>query len=80
MAQTIKKDEVLKPTAILNNLYSVFPSFARLAGIQLDVFTPLKGGALTAERLSNTPGVREDKLYLWKCFGKLPLRAYCPGF
>lgn len=58
----IKADDGLKPTTIINNIYNVFPSFAMLAGMQLDVFTPLKACAMTAEALARTLAVREDKL------------------
>lgn len=39
-------NEELNPTAIMQNVYSVFPSMAMLAGMELDVFTPLKDGPL----------------------------------
>jgi predicted O-methyltransferase YrrM len=52
----------LKPTTIMRNVYSVFPSFAMLAGMQLDVFTPLKDGPMGAKTLANSLCVQEDKL------------------
>ena len=33
-----------------------------LAGMQLDVFTPLKDGAMTAEQLADSLGVKAEKL------------------
>lgn len=54
--------ETLKPTTINQNVFKVFPSFAMLAGMQLDVFTPLKDGPMDAKTLAETLGVREDKL------------------
>ena len=53
---------ILKPTTINCNVFNVFPSFAMLAGMQLDVFTPLKDGPMDAKKLAGTLDVREDKL------------------
>ena len=36
-------------------------AFAMLAGIQLDVFTPLKAGSMTAEQLAATMGVGSNR-------------------
>ena len=41
---------------------AVYLSFAMLAGMQLDVFTPLAGGALSAEQIAQTIGVGVVKL------------------
>src|SRR4030095_15131629 len=41
---------------------AVYPSFAMLAGMQLDVFTPLAGGALRAEQIAQAIGVGVVKL------------------
>ena len=46
----------------IQRLLDVFPSFALLAGMQLDVFTPLKDGPMTAEAIAQTLGVRVEKL------------------
>lgn len=54
--------DVVKPEIINRNVYNVFPSFAMLAGMQLDVFTPLQGGPMAAGALADSLGVREDKL------------------
>src|SRR5262245_65888828 len=35
---------------------AVYPSFAMLAGMELDLFTPLKDGPLTAEQLAQAAG------------------------
>jgi 2-hydroxy-4-(methylsulfanyl)butanoate S-methyltransferase len=40
----------------------VYPSFAMLAGMELDLFTPLKDGPLTVEQLAAALEVRADKL------------------
>ncbi|MCC8107944.1 MAG: acetylserotonin O-methyltransferase [Planctomycetes bacterium] len=53
---------MMKPIVINENLYGVFPSFAVIAGIELDVFTFLKGAPLTAGDLARRMAVREDKL------------------
>ena len=39
-------------------------AFAMLAGMQLDVFTPLKNGAMTAEQIAATIGVAPQRLRL----------------
>jgi SAM-dependent methyltransferase len=50
------------PTTIVRHAYGVFPPMAMLAGMQLDLFTPLKGGPMTATALANALGVRPEKL------------------
>lgn len=50
------------PTTIVRLAYGVFPPMAMLAGMQLDLFTPLKDGPMTATALANALGVRPDKL------------------
>ena len=52
----------MKPLTIMRNVYAVYPSFAMLAGMQLDVFTPLKDGPMEAKTLADILGVLEDKL------------------
>ena len=42
--------------------WAVWPSFALLAGIRLDLFTPLKDGPLSVEQIADKLGVRADKL------------------
>jgi hypothetical protein len=34
----------IKPATILRHAYGIYPSLAMLAGMQLDLFTPLKDG------------------------------------
>ena len=41
---------------------AVYPSFAMLAGMQLDVFTPLKDGPMSAEQVAEKIGVSAGKL------------------
>lgn len=50
------------PTTIMRNAYAVYPSFAMLAGMQLDVFTPLKDQPMNAESLAKLLKVKESKL------------------
>jgi len=52
----------LQPTTIQHLASAVYPSFAMLAGMQLDVFTPLKDGPLTAAQLAETLSVNAEKL------------------
>jgi hypothetical protein len=40
---------------------AVYPSFAMLAGMELDLFTPLKDGALTAEEIARAAGTDRAK-------------------
>jgi ubiquinone/menaquinone biosynthesis C-methylase UbiE len=41
---------------------TVYPSFAMLTGMQLDVFTPLKNGPMSAEQIANAIGVKPSRL------------------
>ena len=48
---------------IIDNLTSgVYPAFAMLAGMQLDLFTPLGDGPMGAEQLADSIGVEPAKL------------------
>ena len=51
-----------QPTTIEHLATAVYPSFAMLTGMQLDVFTPLKDGPLTAGQLADALGVQAEKL------------------
>jgi SAM-dependent methyltransferase len=51
-----------RPDTIEKLAAAVYPSFAMLAGMQLDVFTPLAGGALRAEQIAQAIGVGVVKL------------------
>ena len=57
MSATPPRPEIIERLAIAVN-----PSFAMLAGMQLDLFTPLKDGPLTALQIAESLGVRADKL------------------
>src|SRR5215467_15149882 len=52
----------LRPRTIQHLASAVYPSFAMLAGMQLDVFTPLKDGPLTAVQLAEVLRVNAEKL------------------
>ena len=52
----------IKPTTIFRHAFAVYPPMAMLAGMQLDVFTPLGDGPATAERLAEALGVASEKL------------------
>jgi hypothetical protein len=52
----------IKPTTIFRLAHGVYPSMAMLAGMQLDVFTPLKDGPLTATALADTLRVKAERL------------------
>jgi SAM-dependent methyltransferase len=55
-------DNGIRPTTIMQNAYAVYPSFAMLAGMQLDVFTALKDGPMSVEALATSLNVQEAKL------------------
>jgi hypothetical protein len=42
-----------QPTTIQKLVTAVFPSFAMLAGMQLDLFTPLKDAPMSAQELAD---------------------------
>src|SRR5262245_40369358 len=52
----------VQPTTIQHLASAVYPSFAMLAGMQLDVFTPLKDGPLTPVQLAEVLRVNAEKL------------------
>lgn len=49
-------------SAIKRNIYAIYDSLAMLAGMQLDVFTPLGGGPKNASQLAEYLQVQESKL------------------
>ena len=51
-----------QPITIWRLQRALYPSFALLAGIQLDLFTPLTDGPMTAEQVAVGLGVGTDKL------------------
>lgn len=52
----------LRPDTLNRHVNNVYPAFAMLAGMQLDVFTPLADGPMTAEELAARLDLRADKL------------------
>ena len=55
-------DSTPKPLIITKLLEMVYPSFSLVAGMVLDLFTPLEAGPLTLEQISDALGVRASKL------------------
>ena len=41
---------------------AVHPAFAMLEGMQLDLFTPLKDGPMTAEQIASSLGINSEML------------------
>src|SRR5262245_16066881 len=52
----------LRPDTIEKLNSAVYPSFAMVAGMQLDVFTPLKDGPMSVEHLAEALAVQPHKL------------------
>src|SRR5919198_6653116 len=52
----------LRPDTIEKLASAVYPAFAMVAGMQLDVFTPLKDGPLSVEHLAEALAVHPRKL------------------
>ncbi|HEV2550559.1 MAG TPA: methyltransferase [Stellaceae bacterium] len=52
----------IKPATIYRHAFGIYPSMAMLAGMQLDVFTPLKDGPMTAAEVARAIGVDAYKL------------------
>jgi hypothetical protein len=51
----------IKPTTIFRHAYAIYPPMAMLAGMQLDVFTPLQDGPMTASALADALDMRPEK-------------------
>lgn len=52
----------ITPTVIMRNAYAVYPSFAMLAGMQLDVFSPFKDGPMDVDSLAHALDVDAARL------------------
>ena len=52
----------IKPATILRHAYGIYQPAAMLAGMQLDLFTPLKDGPMSVAALANALSLRADKL------------------
>jgi SAM-dependent methyltransferase len=50
------------PSTIQRHAYAIYRPLAMLAGMKLDLFTPLASGPMTAAELSKALGLRPDKL------------------
>lgn len=59
---SVGKPKPPPPTLVFEITSAVHPAFAFLAGAQLDVFSPLREGPLTAEQLADALGVNAPKL------------------
>ncbi len=57
-------DAISKPDTVNKLRFAVDAGFAMLAGMQLDLFTPLKPGPMTAEQLAAAIGVGPARLRL----------------
>ena len=55
-------DPEIRPTTITRNATSIYKPLAMLAGMQLDVFTPLANGPMSAVALAKAIDVRPEKL------------------
>jgi hypothetical protein len=53
-----------RPDTINRLKFAADAAFAMLAGMQLDVFTPLQAGSRTAEEIAHAIGVRPARLRL----------------
>ena len=51
-----------RPETIEKLASAVYPAFAMVAGMQLDVFTPLKDGPMSVEHLAEALAVQPHKL------------------
>src|SRR4030095_5529251 len=58
----MKVPPVVRPENIERLAMAVYPSFAMLAGMELDVFTTLKDGPLTGRQVAATLGVDSVRL------------------
>jgi ubiquinone/menaquinone biosynthesis C-methylase UbiE len=54
-------DQTILPKTVESLADAVYPSFAMLAGMELDLFTPLKDGPLTAEEIAQAAGTDRAK-------------------
>jgi 2-hydroxy-4-(methylsulfanyl)butanoate S-methyltransferase len=59
---TDPKHSDVKPATIFRHAFGVYPSIAMLAGMQLDLFTPLGDGPMTETALAQALGVQARKL------------------
>ena len=55
-------NNALQPKTIENLGSAVYPAFAMVAGMQLDLFTPLSAGPMSAKQLAEAMGLQQAKL------------------
>ena len=58
------EDSVPRPDTVNKLRFAADAAFAMLAGMQLDVFTPVKAGPMTAEQIADAIGVGPTRLRL----------------
>jgi hypothetical protein len=58
------ESSVPRPDIINKLRFGAEAAIAMLAGMQLDVFTPMKDGPLTAEQIASAIGAKSDRLRL----------------
>ncbi len=58
----IIEDAGTRPDTINKLRFAVDAAFAMLAGMQLDVFTPLKDGPKTVDQIAEAIGIRPNRL------------------
>ncbi len=58
----VEKSIGISPTIVMRNAFAVYPPFAMLAGMELDLFTPLKDGPMDAVTLAKSLSVQAAKL------------------
>ena len=54
----VEKSIGISPTIVMRNAFAVYPPFAMLAGMELDLFTPLKDGPMDAVTLAKSVSVQ----------------------
>jgi len=57
-------DSASQPDTINKLRFGADAAFAMLAGMQLDVFTPMKDGPMTAKQIADAIGVKSERLRL----------------
>jgi 2-hydroxy-4-(methylsulfanyl)butanoate S-methyltransferase len=57
-------NSIARPDTINKLRFAADAALAMLAGMQLDVFTPMREGPMTPEQIANAIGVKADRLRL----------------
>src|SRR5215470_12403572 len=58
------EDSIPRPDTVNKRRSAADAAFAMLAGMQLDVFTPLKAGPMTADQIATAIGIAPTRLRL----------------